>query len=204
MSKNNYEMLDMLLRMMSGEENVLENIELEGQDEITRRTKFPKDMHPERSVWEEVGFKFSDIPDDDLLCDGTLPDGWNIQGTEHPMWSEIIDKDNNIRGTIFYKASPYDRKAFMSLNQKYKIERESINNTDSTIYSYYFGNEDERLYTSEKVEVLDDDIELNADNYSMKLRLIKEEVERFADENYPGWNSVDAYWSNAKTEGKVK
>lgn len=204
MSKNNYEMVDMLLRMMSSEENVLQNIEAEGQQELIRSTKFPKDMHPEKSVWEELGFKFKNIPDDDLLYEGILPNGWNIQGTEHPMWTEIIDKDNNIRGTMFYKASPYDRKAFMSLNQKYKIEQETAYNPNSVVYSYYFGNEDERLYTSDTVEVFDDDFEEKVNEYNIMLESIKKEVESFADENYPGWNSVKNYWSKTKSEEKVR
>lgn len=204
MSKNNYEIVDMLLRMMSGEENVLQNIEAEGQGELIRSTKFPKDMHPERSVWEELGFKFKNIPDDDLLYEGILPNGWNIQGIGHPMWTEIIDKDNNIRGTMFYKASPYDRKAFMSLNQKYKIEQETSYNPNSVVYSYYFGNEEEKLYTSDTVEVFDDDFEEKANEYNIMLESIKQEVKSFADENYPGWDSVKNYWSKTKSEEKVR
>ena len=203
MSKNDVEMIEMFLRMMSGEENVIENMELEGQNDLVRSAKFAKDMYPERSVWEKLGFKFKEIPNDDILYNGILPDGWNIQGTEHPMWSEIIDKDNNIRGTIFYKASPYDRKAFMSLKQKYNIEKDCIYKEDSVIYSYYFGNEDERLYTSDKVEVFDDDFDAKADLYDMMLNSRNEEVREFADTNYPGWNSYDSYWSKSNEE-KIK
>ena len=204
MSKNNYEMVDLLLRMMSGEENVIQKKEKEGQDELIRRTMLPRTMYPEKSVWEELGFSFSDIPTDDLMYEGTLPDGWNIQGTQHHMWSEIIDKDRNIRGNIFYKASPYDRKAYMALDQKYRIEKETNTSPDSIKYSFYFGNDEEKLYSSREIEIRDEDYIEKPELYQMMIESLEEEVKNFADTNYPDWNSVKNYWSKEKSNVKVK
>lgn len=204
MNEMDFEIIDVLLRMTSGEENVLENIEKEGQQELIRRTMLPKKMHPEKEVWEELGFSFEEIADDDLMYQGTLPDGWNIQGTEHHMWTEIIDKDQNVRGTIFYKASAYDRKAFMNLKQKYDIKQETSSNPNSVKYTFYFGNDEERLYSSHEIEVYDDDYEKRPELFDMIIDTAKEDVKNFADKNYPGWDSVKNYWSKEKNKVKVK
>lgn len=204
MNEIDFEIIDVLLRMTSGEENVLENIEKEGQQELIRRTMLPKKMHPEKEVWEELGFSFEEIADDDLMYQGTLPDGWNIQGTEHHMWTELLDKDQNVRGTIFYKASAYDRKAFMSLKQKYDIKQETNSNSNSVKYTFYFGNDEERLYSSHEIEVYDDDYEKRPELFDMIIDTAKEDVKNFADKNYPGWDSVKNYWSKEKNKVKVK
>lgn len=204
MNINDFEMIDILLRMSSGEENVLDNIEKEGQKELIRRTMLPKKMHPEKEVWEELGFSFEEIADDDLMYQGTLPDGWNIQGTEHHMWTELLDKDQNVRGTIFYKASAYDRKAFMSLKQKYDIKQETSSNPNSVKYTFYFGNDEERLYSSHEIEICDEDYEKKPELFDMIIDTAKEDVKNFADKNYPEWNSVKNYWSKEKNKVKVK
>lgn len=204
MNEMDFEIIDVLLRMTSGEENVLENIEKEGQKELIRRTMLPKKMHPEKEVWEELGFSFEEIADDDLMYQGTLPDGWNIQGTEHHMWTELLDKDQNVRGTIFYKASAYDRKAFMNLKQKYDIKQETNSNPNSVKYTFYFGNDEERLYSSHEIEVYDDDYEKRPELFDMIIDTAKEDVKNFADKNYPGWDSVKNYWSKEKNKVKVK
>ena len=68
-------MLLTLARAMSGETNVLENMEKEGQDLAVGKTMMAKDMYPSQEVWEQLGFTFRDIPGDDVLCKATLPEG---------------------------------------------------------------------------------------------------------------------------------
>lgn len=201
--KNDFEMMDVMLRILSGEKNVLENKEKEGQEELIRRRMLPKEMQPEKEVWEELGFKFSEI-DDELLYQAILPDGWDVRATEHHMWSEIIDKDENVRGTIFYKASVYDRHAFMSLKQKYEIKEKVNSDSDTLKYNFYFGNEKEKIYSSSEIEFSYDDYEERPELYDMLLDSAKEDVKNFADKNYPDWNNVKNYWSKEKNKVKVK
>jgi len=56
---------------------------------------------------------------DNLFLDVVLPDGWKIKGTEHAMWNNVLDENNKIRATFFYKAAFYDRDAFLSFKTRY-------------------------------------------------------------------------------------
>ena len=50
---------------------------------------------------------------DALFVRASLPDGWRMQKTEHHMWTDIVDGEGRKRGELFYKASIYDRAAFV-------------------------------------------------------------------------------------------
>jgi hypothetical protein len=59
----------------------------------------------------ELGFQLGDRVDD-LFIEATLPEGWTREGSEHAMWSYILDAEGNRRVSVFYKAAFYDRDAF--------------------------------------------------------------------------------------------
>ena len=69
-----------------------------------------------RAEFEALGFTFGE-PDagDPMFRPATLPAGWQRKGSDHAMWSYIIDEHGRDRISIFYKAAFYDRDAFMSL-----------------------------------------------------------------------------------------
>ena len=115
-------MLEELYKMMLQEEHKLESKNKEGKKKVMRQLSLPKKMKPERKIWEEIGFVFNDIPGDDIMYRATLPEGWNIRGTETPLWNEIIDENDMVRGSLFYTPASYDRNAFMYLEQ---YEKES-------------------------------------------------------------------------------
>ena len=58
-------------------------------------------------------FVDAQLPDDPLFVDAQLPDGWRVEATDHSMWSNLLDDQGMVRGSIFYKAAFYDRDAFM-------------------------------------------------------------------------------------------
>ena len=37
------------------------------------------------------------------------------------MWSNLVDKQERVRATIFYKAAFYDRNAFLNVSQRYRV-----------------------------------------------------------------------------------
>ena len=113
----------MLIRALSGEQNVIENMEAEGQQEAIRRTLLARRMYPSQADWESLGFTFIDIPDDRVMYQAELPEGWSIEATSHQMHSNILDANGHKRGSMFYKASFYDRNASMSLERRYNINR---------------------------------------------------------------------------------
>jgi len=97
--------------------------EAQGQREIVNSTVLPVDMGwqregepPPQGQFEALGFTFGDVVDGDpLFRHATLPDGWRREGTEHSMWTGILDERGIPRVAVFYKAAFYDRKAHMSL-----------------------------------------------------------------------------------------
>lgn len=60
------------------------------------------------------------LPDDKLFCMATLPPGWKKKGSDHDMWSYLLDEEDVEVASIFYKAAWYDREAFVSVKRDYK------------------------------------------------------------------------------------
>ena len=187
----------MLLRAMSGESNVIEHMESEGQQRAVNNTMVAKEMLPSRKDWEQLGFTFSDIPGDDVLCKATLPEGWRIKATDHSMWNDIIDQNGRKRGSMFYKSSFYDRSAHMNLNCRYGVRLDYIGEDYATT-EIYFGNDSEKLFVAGQVCT-----PKNATREERLARYAEEDrlkaiAKKFGDENYPNWQSVHAYWNDEK------
>ncbi|MDE5539005.1 MAG: hypothetical protein K2J20_00790 [Bacilli bacterium] len=153
---------------------------------IAVKTMMAKEMTPRREVWEQLGFVFSDIPGDEVLCYATLPKGWNIKAT-NPVVTEIIDENGMIRGQIFYTATENARSATMYLKCRYEIYSRHVEDDYSGI-EVVFGNANEELFVA-RLTHLSNDLEYE------RIRLI-DKVQCWANENYPGWENVDAYWGN--------
>lgn len=191
------------IRAINGEENFLENMEVEGQQKAIRRNKMAKSMRPEKEIWEQLGFKFSEIEDDDILYDATLPEGWSMQATEHAMWINILDPNGRIRGKMFYKAAFYDRRADMSLNCRYDIYTEHVDKDYSTRI-VYFGNPEEKLFVAGQIKRRNSTGEEGLKAYREEQEL-REIATKWANENYPDWKNVNAYWDlPTKKESKTK
>jgi hypothetical protein len=52
---------------------------------------------------------------DPMFRPATLPAGWSKKGTDHSMWSQVVDEHGRKRLSIFYKAAFYDRDAFINV-----------------------------------------------------------------------------------------
>jgi hypothetical protein len=138
----NTEQWELLLGGMSGENvsNVIERQEKRGQRTIERSEKLPlnKNKHTGKedptykdkltvmgiAIGEEI---------DDLFMSVQLPEGWRIKGTDHSMWSNLVDDEGRNRASIFYKAAFYDRDAYLSFNKRFSV-------------SYKISDYDEKLY----------------------------------------------------------
>lgn len=110
-----------LLALATGETSaIIEGQERAGQTQLVHSTQLPTDLHSAREDFEAVGFTFGDItPHDPMFMEATLPVGWKREGSDHAMWSYIVDEHDRRRVSIFYKAAFYDRSAFMSLATVY-------------------------------------------------------------------------------------
>ena len=90
--------------------------EAQGQREMVNSDVLPIKINGGKiQDFEALGFVFGDGKIDGLFRPATLPKGWKREGSDHDMWSYIVDETGKQRVSIFYKAAFYDRDAFMSL-----------------------------------------------------------------------------------------
>ena len=74
-----------------------------------------------RKIAEQLGFVFGKNIDD-LWVEVKAPPGWDLQYTDHAMWSNIVDDKGRVRAQQFYKAAFYDRDAFYSWRTRYHVD----------------------------------------------------------------------------------
>jgi hypothetical protein len=78
----------------------------------------------EDPAWARMGITFGGKTDD-LFRESTLPAGWKKDSAgSDPRGMGIYDAGNRKRGTIFYKAAFYDRKANMYPDRRFMVEDE--------------------------------------------------------------------------------
>lgn len=94
--------------------------EKEGQQFFVGSDTLPTKMSNEaRSTLESMGVKFVEVVEDDPLFQYVeLPAGWTKQGTNHDMWSKLLDENGQEVASIFYKAAFYDRRASLTITRK--------------------------------------------------------------------------------------
>lgn len=108
-------------------DSLIETQEQRGQQQLVHSDRLPTNLRDPREDFEAAGFTFGDPdPRDPLFMPATLPDGWKREGSDHAMWSYLVDDLGRRRASIFYKAAFYDRDAFMSLNTVYGYVAEQM------------------------------------------------------------------------------
>lgn len=112
--------------LMGGNPSAIEAQEAQGQRELTRSkqegivqqlpVKINSGGKNAKDEYEKMGIKvIGKTKGDDQFYDVKLPVAWNINPTDHPMWSTLFDEHGKKRATIFYKAAFYDREAFVNI-----------------------------------------------------------------------------------------
>ncbi|MEU5595700.1 hypothetical protein [Streptomyces sp. NPDC020298] len=123
------ELTSMLLLATGDTEAVIGAQERAGQAQVIHSDCLPTAMRDSREEFEAVGFTFGQPdPHDPLFAPATLPDGWKREGSDHAMWSYIVDELGRRRVGVFYKAASYDRKADMHLVSVYGYVRDCVYN----------------------------------------------------------------------------
>ena len=109
--------LDHFVGMLGGSDRYITDMEADGQRQLVASTTLPaKSNHSTDEEYVALGFTFGPVvPSDPMFREATLPEGWKREGSEHAMWSYIVDERGVRRVSIFYKAAFYDRDAFMGI-----------------------------------------------------------------------------------------
>lgn len=117
-------MLHLLGSMSEGPSGYIDGMERDGQRQLVH-----SDVLPTKGPWaelEQLGFVKGEQKDD-LFTSVTLPDGWKREGSEHAMWSYILDEHGIRRVAVFYKAAFYDRGAQFHISRPgYDVSNEAI------------------------------------------------------------------------------
>jgi hypothetical protein len=105
-----------LLGMLSdGQSGYIEDMEAAGQQQLVHSNVIPTNG-PSDEELTALGFQLGEqVQGDMLFRNATLPAGWKKEGSDHAMWSYILDERGRRRVAVFYKAAFYDRDAFMRL-----------------------------------------------------------------------------------------
>jgi hypothetical protein len=110
------ELTSLLLLATGDTEAVIGAQEKAGQTQLVHSDCLPTELRSPREEFEALGFTFgAPDPHDPMFSPATLPDGWTKQGSDHDMWSYVVDERGRRRVGIFYKAAFYDRRADMHL-----------------------------------------------------------------------------------------
>ncbi len=93
----------------------IEAQERRGQAQLLESASLPTDCR-DVDAMIALGFTFGEpFADDPLFRPATLPTGWKREGSDHAMWSYIVDERGIRRVAVFYKAAFYDRRAHMGM-----------------------------------------------------------------------------------------
>lgn len=82
-----------------------------------------------KTVLEAEGFVFTGNIKG-MFEEVQAPEGWKLEPTDHPMWSDLLDAKGCKRGAMFYKAAPWDTKSHIQLNRRFTA-RFNHNDADS-------------------------------------------------------------------------
>ncbi|SET51723.1 hypothetical protein [Nonomuraea wenchangensis] len=106
----------------------IERMEAQGQREIVNSTVLPSRLnYGTEDELTALGFKLGDkVAGDPLFRHAELPTGWKREGSDHAMWSYLVDELGRRRVSVFYKAAFYDRDAFLNVNTVYGYIGECI------------------------------------------------------------------------------
>ena len=162
----------------------IEAQEAEGQRRLAANFRtLPKDM--DRDIAQAFGFTFGDDVDE-LFVNVTAPVGWAIVPTEHSMHSDIVDDAGRNRGSIFYKAAFYDRRADGRWLSRYRVEHEYTPQWASKAVFARDASTGDILYRQEVPEGGETD-------YAVYSK-IEKEVAYWLSERFPDYQNPAAYW----------
>lgn len=122
--------------LSEGNDAYIGGMEAAGQRQLVASTSLPTALSSGTDAdFEALGFVFGEPdPSDRLFRPATLPEGWSKQGSDHNMWSYVVDELGRRRVAIFYKAAFYDRNADMRLETVYSYARSLSNDSAMPVY----------------------------------------------------------------------
>lgn len=179
--------------MVGGQSQAIERQEARGQRDLLNSTTLPTDLgdNKTRAILEKAGVKFiGPVEGDDIFQHVELPDGWKKAGTEHPMWSKLVDEKGRERAAIFYKAAFYDRSAHLSLTSRYRIDMDYDRLKKENVVIAYIKDGEQIIHTTEPKGFSDK----NSPERFELTEQTRSEAANWLKTNFPDWQNPGAYW----------
>ena len=177
----------------------IERQELEGQRELvsTEVSRLPKEINGYNLQDEKMikGYALLGIEvldeHDDIFLNVRLPTGWKLQATDHSMYSDLLDNQGRKRGSIFYKAAFYDRRANFDFITRFRVvcEPEDAHASYET-YKKLYG----RVYDGNTVIFESEGRERIRDDWNQREELCAEAEAWLVENGYPDFNDPLLYW----------
>ena len=187
--------------MIFGGSHAIERSDAIGQRELVESTDLPAEGsdHP---AFAAMGITFGPPhADDDIFRPAKLPDGWKKVGTDHAMWSKLVDNNGHERASIFYKAAFDDRSAHMrpvsrfSVCQNYDIDK-PVRGEPRKIQHRVL-DKGSPVFSTDVVTVAD----VTRDDWMKQVEIQKAQEEVcnrwLVDHGYSDWHNAASYWDVA-------
>lgn len=159
--------------------------------------QLPKDMGPDGlQIAEALGFKLG-VEVDELFISVRAPEGWSMDATGHSMHSNILDAEGRQRGSVFYKAAFYDRRADGNWLTRYFTERHypTKGEFDTFLMRAVDRQTGEVLAASQPMTRPEGSYgEAHRRHYAATEKAAQEMVDALAAA-FPDWKNPVAYWS---------
>lgn len=140
-------------------------------------------------------------PIDGTFRRATLPPGWKMKRSDHPMWTFILDDRGRQRGQMFVKSMFVMTEAHVQWSGRFAV-RGPITADGRDYHDLEDGESAQMHYIAEKKgvgEVFRTDsrlVTVSMESYSIR-EAMREEVQRWLNGNYPDWRYDDfAYWDD--------
>lgn len=182
----------------------IERQEAEGQKDFVANQTLP--IHFNSGAKEDLelyGLVFGNEVDD-LFQQVQLPEGWRKKGTDHSMWSSLLDEQGRARAMLFYRAAFYNRSAHIDLVRLFSRSVEPADGfedpeCENKNWRCVVKRGGQIVWESETIGPRpgygSDDREGNLD-WVEKRRVAESAGIEWLDENFPEWESVTAYWND--------
>lgn len=201
--------LGFLIRSMAAQrpgDAILEQ-EAEGRREVVARAaagkaELPTDIAKEsKEALEAAGVKFGySVAGDPMFQHAELPAGWAIKGTDHSMYTKLVDEKGRERASIFYKAAFYDRSARLTASRRYSIQSHYNDDHKTVAVARVLDGDGSVVFESDRIAITDENKydKRNKSTWEVEIpgarTIANQQCESWLAENKPDWRSLTAYW----------
>jgi len=176
----------------------IEHSEAVGQREFTASDTLPTEMSREdAAILQKFGVEFiGPVEGDALFQFVKLPAGWRKEGTDHAMWSKLLDDKGRERGRIFYKAALYDRRARLRLRPRFAVQQDyDAERKNDVVFEVRDG--ETLIHSTGPIAFMAP--QNGAREEWLKLDELRQseaaKAEAWLNERFPGWESPASHWS---------